>query len=418
MTFADAVEQALYNNYSIILKRKTVEIAQNNLDNKLGQSGATPKLDATAGYQYQKTDIDQEFLGNGIPPQSIQGARTDIYSAGIQLSWTVFDGFAMWINMDRLELIEEKSQIEFQIEVENTIRSIAQVYYNGAISQQNIVMLEETISKTKANLARLKARQEYGQSLTTDILRAEVNINNDASSILQSKLAYDNARYQLNMLLGRNQEIDFELSTEIEIKEVQELRNVREVAMNQNNAILLALRNKELSKKDYDLVISQYYPKLTLTGSYSFNRNESEGGFLLLNQSSGYSFGANLNWNIFNGFQTKTAAENAAIQEEMMDVALQQVRNTVDMNVMVAYDNLTQRLALLELEKNSLRSAERNYERSQELYSNGQVTSLELRDAQLQLLQNQTRISTATYMAKLAEIELEMIMGRTATEVN
>lgn len=413
LTFEEAVQAALENNYGIRIREKSVELADNNLDNKYGQAGALPSVNATGAYQYQNSSISLEFPG-GIPPTEQSGVVTTNTNLGLQLNWTVFDGFAMWVNMDRLELMKDMSQIQLQIEIENTIRSLAQAYYNGISAKRNAQLLRENIARNTANLERLEVKKEFGQALTTDILRAEVSINTDSSAILQSNLAYTNARYQLQQLMGITQEVDFELEDEISLENLPALREARQTALNQNSAILLAVKDKELTKTEYDLVISQYYPRLTLTGGYTYQRSESDGGFFLLNESNGFTAGANLNWNLFNGFQTQTAAENAQLNEEMKDIAIQRVRNTVDMNFMVAYDNLAQRLTLLELERSSLKSARSNYERAEELFRNGQITSLELRDAQLQLLSTQNRINTAIYIAKLAETELNILMGQIA----
>jgi outer membrane protein TolC len=404
------------NNYSIQIRKADVLVSDNLLDNKLGQSGALPSLNANAGYQYQNNDIELEFAG-GLPPQNQEGAFTENINAGVQLDWTVFDGFAMFVQMDRLELLSEMSQIQLQLEIENTIRSIAQAYYNGVIARNSIELLQNSIQRSRQNLERLETQQEYGQASTSDILRAEVNINTDSSAVLQNTLAYTNTLYQLNNLMGAMQEIDYDISSDVELGDLPDLREVRKTALNQNTAILLAVKDRELTQSEYDLIISQYYPRLTLTGGYSITQQESNGGFLLFNEAIGYNVGANLQWNLFDGFRTATAAENNQIAEEQKEIAIKRIRNTVDMNVMIAYDNYAQRLTLYELERNSLAAAKSSFERASELYKTGRINSLELRDAQLQLLNTQTRISSALYQAKLAETELEILMGRSAEAI-
>jgi outer membrane protein TolC len=416
LTFNEAVQRALMNNYSIQIRKADVLVSDNLLDNKLGQSGALPSLNANAGYQYQNNDIELEFAG-GLPPQNQEGAFTENINAGVQLDWTVFDGFAMFVQMDRLELLSEMSQIQLQLEIENTIRSIAQAYYNGVIARNSIELLQNSIQRSRQNLERLETQQEYGQASTSDILRAEVNINTDSSAVLQNTLAYTNTLYQLNNLMGAMQEIDYDISSDVELGDLPDLREVRKTALNQNTAILLAVKDRELTQSEYDLIISQYYPRLTLTGGYSITQQESNGGFLLFNEAIGYNVGANLQWNLFDGFRTATAAENNQIAEEQKEIAIKRIRNTVDMNVMIAYDNYAQRLTLYELERNSLAAAKSSFERASELYKTGRINSLELRDAQLQLLNTQTRISSALYQAKLAETELEILMGRSAEAI-
>ncbi|GAB5465890.1 MAG: TolC family protein [Candidatus Kapaibacteriales bacterium] len=413
LTFGKAVEEMLLNNYGIKLQSLQYEIAQNNLDNKYGQSGALPTVNTSAGLQYQNLNARSEFADPNFPPIDVEGAQSITYSAGARLDWTLFDGFAMFASINKIELLEEKGKIQLQIEIENQIKQLASTYYNAMVAKSLLDIQRETLAQTSANLERVKLGKEYGQVGSNDVLRIEVNYNADTSRILETKLQLENAKRALIYNLGRKQyDISFDIGSDAGNIELPALEKVRSEAQNSNTAIRQSLLDEEITEKDYEIIVAQYYPRVNAFAGYNYLRNENEGNFVILNQNVGLNTGLNLEWNLFNGFQTRTAQQNAEVAKRINDVATQNIRSLTDLNLINAYENLKQRLELLEIEEESLKSAENNYRLAQERFGFGGITALELRDAQLQLLSSQNSIVRNRYLAKLAEIELNILAGK------
>ena len=77
-----------------------------------------------------------------------------------------------------------------------------------------------------------------------------------------------------------------------------------------------------------------------------------------------------------------------------------------------ALGNYQNRLKIFRLQEQNVITATNNYERSQERYKLGQITSVELRQAQINLLNAQTNKNLAKYEAKLSELELLQLTGQ------
>ncbi len=75
------------------------------------------------------------------------------------------------------------------------------------------------------------------------------------------------------------------------------------------------------------------------------------------------------------------------------------------------FDYKNKRL-VLETQKQNLQTAKHNFERTEEHFKMGSVSSVEYRQAQLNLLHAQTAILRAKYDAKTVELQLLQLTGR------
>ncbi|NJO68279.1 MAG: TolC family protein [Bacteroidetes bacterium] len=71
--------------------------------------------------------------------------------------------------------------------------------------------------------------------------------------------------------------------------------------MDNNTGLLIANQSKLLSELDIKLIRSRYYPSLSLNSGFNYTNSESQSGFLLSNQTTGWTYGASLTFNILTG---------------------------------------------------------------------------------------------------------------------
>ena len=78
-------------------------------------------------------------------------------------------------------------------------------------------------------------------------------------------------------------------------------------------------------------------------------------------------------------------------------------------NAMALYENL---LKIYQIQEQNVFTNENNFERSKEQFQLGSITSIEFRQAQINLLNAQTNKNLAKYDAKLAELQLLQLTGQ------
>lgn len=407
LTLGQAIELALEKNFSIRIARSSDTIAENNVT--AGNAGMLPALDANAGTNYSSTNVDMEFVdGRKITKD---GNVSKSYNYGVQLSWTLFDGFAMFSSLDKYRAIREKSRIELQAEIEAMIRGLAAAYHDVLRLRHNLDVLNESIEISRERLERVSKAREYGAATGIEVLNARVDLNADSSSFLQTRLAMDNALRKAKFIIGimDNKGLVFEGKTEF--GDMPGLEQIRQLAEQNNTSINIALKNRQITELEREIILASFYPRISAGAGYDFSKSEADAGYMLSNQSKGWNVSLNASWNLFDGFRTNTAAENMELNSRINDIMIEELRAQIDMSVLGAYDNYIRNMEIMAMEEQNLETAKENFRRTQVLYRLGQATEIELRQSQVNMNRSRNSINNAAYNAKLAETELLLLSG-------
>jgi outer membrane protein TolC len=182
-------------------------------------------------------------------------------------------------------------------------------------------------------------------------------------------------------------------------------------ARSKNVDYMIAKQSKGISELQLKQSHTGYIPTIDLSGKYSFSQMESDVGSLTFQQSLGYNIGASLNWNIFDGGKTRTRELNAKIQVENAQIQVDKIKTDLERKVADAYSNYTNMLFILKTEETNKKINQLNFERSVEQYKLGQLTSIDFRNAQVNLQKSVDRYNEALYNAKIAELELMKLAG-------
>ena len=132
---------------------------------------------------------------------------------------------------------------------------------------------------------------------------------------------------------------------------------------------------------------------------------------MAVSTNAGLSGGINLSWNLFDGGGTNTRVKNAKINLENQEYQKESLLIGVERDFYNAWDDYQNRLAIYEVQENNILTAKNNFDRTQEKLKLGQVTSIEFRQAQLNLLNAELSRNQAKYQAKLAELSVLQLSG-------
>jgi outer membrane protein TolC len=409
LTKKEAIMQTLEGNFGITIASNDLEIAENN--KSLLNSEFLPSLTGNAGANYNIEDQKVTFQDGRI--NEISGAETTRLNASLDLAYTLFDGMGRWYDYKRLK--EEYNLTELQVRetIETTLLQLFTVYFEVARISENVMVLEETFQNTKDRLIRAEYGFEYGQSNKLEVLNAEVDIIADSINLMDSRQLLANTKRDLNVVLNSDLERRFEVDTLISFTEPLVLDSFLTDAEKNNVRLLQAERSIMISDYSYKASKAVYLPSIGLTGSYGWN----EGDFPVTSFASqsitdGFGAGVSLRWSLFDGGRGITTVKNAKIQTENEAVFKNQVINEVRRDIANASGNYENRLSVYELLSKNVETTGANFERSNERYKLGQITSVELRQAQINLLNARITKSSAKYQAKLAELELLQLTGQ------
>ena len=408
LTFQDAVAIGLENNLSIKISRKTSEVSANNYDKSIG--GLLPTLSLSASKNFSEQDVKQQ-LARDNQVNEINNAKTNNLNISPTLNWTIFDGFGMFHTRDRLRTEAELGMDDLKIQIENNIAQIASAYYRVVLETERLRVFQQALELSGERVELARTQYEVGRASKLVLLQAQVDYNSDSSALLSQKVLINNGKVNLNQLMGRELDADFSVNSEFEINARLVLNALLDSAELNNPAVVRAQRSREVNYLQLKELNAQKLPQVSLNFGYTYNDRNSDAGAVLSNISSGINYGIGASWNIFNGFDLKRREQNAQIQIELADLQIQSLQQSLEADIRRGYVNYSNGLSLASLEELNLEVARENYDIALERYKVGNSNAIELREAQVALVQAEIRKISAEFNVKIAEIELKRLAG-------
>jgi len=409
LTKGEAISEIMANNFNVVISEKSIEIAENNAS--IFNSGYLPTLSGNAGINFNKDNLQVEFQDGRV--NELDGATSDSKTAGLALNYVLFNGFNRKYNMARNQESLNRSQLNARSVLETALNDLFNAYYTVAQVQLNLTSLEQTLSVSKERLTRAEYGFEYGRNSRLDVSNAQVDVNTDSINYLNANLSLQNAKRNLNFLMGRRDaDISFSVDTNLTFSELEEPELLKEKVLRENVALLIALSDQSISRYDSRISKSGYMPTVTASAGYNYRKgNNNSASFLASSTTNGLTTGLSLGWDIFDGGRTRTASQNAKVNEELQDFTLEQLTQQVQVNFDNAWADYENKRFIVQAQESNLQTNELNFERTQEQYKLGQVSSIDFRTAQSNLLIAQISLNNAKYDAKLAELLIFQLVG-------
>lgn len=405
---ADAVSIALENNFDIRAAKNNIKIAKNN--SEITNSGYLPSVSGNAGASYANVDTDLERQDGS--ESRVNDAETKRYNAGLNVDYTVFDGFGRKYNYSKLKENYNLSDLQARSIMENSLINIFNSYYEIARLTQNEISQKQTLDISRERLLRAEYSFDYGQNTQLDVLNAEVDYNNDSINYLTITQQLKNEKHNLNLLLGRDVTVEFQVDTTLTFTSDLGLDGLLVNARSRNVSILQQEGNIRNASNDIKIANSSIIPRVGVNAGYSWQNNDfGPAGFLAKQTNTGVNLGATLSWNIWDGGISNTRRQNSRIQLENQQIVMEQTKLQLERNVSNAWTVYQTALFVMQAESTNLETNQRNFDRTQEQYSLGQITSIVFRQAQFNLLNAQLSYNRARYSAKIAELALLQLSG-------
>ncbi|MBX7182997.1 MAG: TolC family protein [Bacteroidia bacterium] len=407
ISMQSAIEEALKSNFSVQISRNKVDIAQN--ESTIGNAGMLPVVSIGAGENFALNNTQQKLsTGNEINRKGAQSTNT---SAGVSLNWTLFDGFKMFITYDKLKATKVLSETELRQQMENVVGKVISSYLEIVKQQEMLRVIDTTLVLLKERMELAKNKWEIGTASKMEFLQTTVDLNEQKSARLNQLLAIENAKTQLNVLLGRKPETALEVETGIQLKKDFVLENLKTDAI-QNNSGLTNLRQyrliSELSLKE---IRSGYYPKLIGSAGYTYSRSTNQASIIQYNQNLGLTAGLNLSWNVFDGLNLRRKIHTAQLGLNGIKLEMEELQNQTESSIIMAFRKFSYALSVLEMEEANLQVAKESVMVARERFKAGSSTLLELKDVERSFIDANSRLVNAQYLSKLAETELKQISG-------
>jgi outer membrane protein len=407
MTLENAVKTALENNYEIKIASNNSLISKTNV--AIGNAGMLPTLAAsvTANNRVQNSS---QTLQSGIV-NSLDNAKNNSLNYGVNLDWTVFDGFKMFAILDQLKELQKLGEAQLKQTILTKISAVTNTYFDLVQQQQQLKALDSTIVISNQRLALAQNRFVIGKASKLEVLNAQVDLNTDKVALLKQKELYANTKILFNQILARDTKTDFEVIDTITVDSGLLLTELTALAEKQNpqlEAQIIAQRVAELQLKQ---VRANRYPSLKLNTGYNFADTQASLGFATATSARGFNYGFSAAVNVFDGFSQHRNEKIAQLQIDNSKLTIEQQNLALQSQLATSFQTYLTNIELISLEEKNEAIAKQNLAITLDKFKIGTITTLEFRTAQLNYVNAKVRNSNAQFQAKLSEIALKELAG-------
>ena len=407
-----AINLALEKNAELKVAQMEVDKSRQKLWE--ARSGLFPKLDVSGQYQ-RYIELPVIFLPPGSPfgPTLKIGADNSfIASASLSVpifAWGLYKGIGL--ASDGLNI----SQENYRSIKNKVVGDVKKTFLAVLLTRETRDVMQQSLKNAEDNFENIKKLNSAGTLSDYDVLRAEVQVANLRPIVLQMENNYRLSIEGLKTTIGLNASQEINVVGELDFQEPYYLPDEQDIIneLLSSNPQLAILENQiELNHRSVSLERAAYLPSLAGFGSYQYQTQANDFKFSDYNWVKTFVVGLQLQIPIFNGFKTQTRINQAEIG---LNQVIEQKRNFTEALKTQALSILyrvEQAIKRIEGQNKTVSQAEEGYRIAKKRLENSLATQLEVNDAELALRQAKLNRLQAIYDLKVAESDLDTVLGR------
>ena len=409
LTFDQALAMALANNETLKVAQEQVRESQGRVEE--AKANFLPSVNLNFVYTpAQRFPLIRIPAGIfGAEEQTFQAAFTrrnimqidlnqPIYTAGrlqnaYGLQASVFDA-------SKLQLERARQQLQYQV---------VETFYAALMNEQGVRVAQEQIALATRQLELAKARFTAGTVARLDVLQAEVELANAKARRIQAKAAVDTAHQAIRSVLSLPQSDRLTLKGNLDERPEQITRDALQAAIPARPDLRAFTARRESAEHAIALANAEVKPSLALTGNLQYQDDGVDDLFRTDNQS--YTLGLALRVPLFSAPSAAAKRVVAQAQLRQTEHGLNAATDVARLELESAWTDFESSDEVVNTQQKALELARESVTIAQTSYENGVITSAELNDAQVRLLQTEWLLMQAKYSRIVAAARARLASG-------
>ncbi len=419
LTLQQAIDRALTNNSTLASSAISLESARRTYENSWNAFLPSVTAGVTASYSKSTTlfnDSSASTSSFGTGGMSGTGSSTSPFSITPKASVSLSLDTTIPNTLKQNALQYETQLLNWQKQLVQTEQQTASKFYKLIAAQENIAILENSLSLASAQLAATTAMYRAGTASELEYLQAQYSEHSIVPQIAQAKNQYESDLNSFKIFLGYSTADELTLAGDIEVQMVnlpagKELNQLIEERYLER----LDVKQQEMQVAQAELSLSTTKLRsilpLTVSGSIDASPNNTKD---YITVKTSVSAGINLN---LTGFIPGSSTQlNIQKAEDSVTTATMNLENTkinAKQSIASAVENLRLQAQTLELNKESLDITRRQYELTVDSYDNGLTSVSQLDNTRQQLQKSQQNVLNAeiTYLNNVYTLAGELNMS-------
>ena len=423
LTLEDSLKIAQKDNLSILSAEQKLIASKNQVD--LARSALLPRLSANGNYTYfkdiQKSVIqadggfgfptpgqDMDQMSNPNPDNEAElielefGAHHNVQGT-LNLTQPLFAWGRIYNNYKAAKIGYTAAEEELAASYENLRLTVYEAFYRVLIAQEFVKVAKQSVELVEQQLAIAERSFAVGATTNFDVLRAKVQLANAKAQLIQTKNRVKTAKDSYKTILN------IPLTQEISVKGSFQIQNIEKkldelitIAMTHRPEVKQSGLNQQIGEKQLSVAKTQNLPDLAFFSNYQISHSER-----LTEMNRIWSLGFQINVPIFDGFASRAGVKQSQSTLKQIELSSKQIKSSVEFEVRSSYLALLEAKTLIDVQKETVAQAEASHSLANLQFETGIITTVELTDAQLALLQAKVNQLQAQhdYVVGLARLE-------------
>jgi len=410
LTLQDAIQKALQANLSVLVADTKVEEAEGTRMRRLS-AALLPRVNAQTYANYQNHDLQAQGLSfSGLPIPKMVGPLSN-YDFRVYAQQNVVD-LASYRGFKASERALDAGKMDYRDARDLIVRAIAALYLNAQSAEARVDAAQSRVTDSSTLYKLAKDKHDAGTATGVDVLRAQVQLDNDRQALLIA----DNQRKHSLLELARN--LGMNPATPLELAEPLNYRvlNPLEVETLAPAALLARADYLSLDSQRAGLVEQQrasrarYYPKLSVNGNFG-EIGRSIGSV----QRTGLLQGQ-IDFTLFDRDRNGEAQELAS-RVKRIDDQIADLRRGIDEDIRDALLNLDSATEQVAVAIEGQELARRELQLAQDRFQAGTANNVEVVTAQDELARAEENYILAVSSHADAKFALARALGDTETNI-
>ncbi len=406
LTVEQAVELGLKNSKALKIKLSQVDASEAKKSEANAQM--LPSLKFAGSYirlsEVEPFKVSFQGMSFEISPTILNN-----YQLRLSLQQPLFTGFRLENNLKMMELNTLAAQEDYYSDENKLIADIKKTYWSLKSAQLMLLAINENIRQVEAHLQDLENFLKVGMATENELLKVQVQLSNLKLTRVEMENNISLAKINYCILLGLNPntELEFVSPENTQIVEPEPLSNLLEKAFNNRPELRAMDYRKQASSVSIDMARAGWLPQIFLNANYNYNRPNQR---LMPLQDKFYGtwdVAITFSYDIWNWMTTKHQTEQARQAFYQSELAFQQLKDGITLEVTQSYYELLKAKEKIEVAKLTQKQAEENFRVTNEKFKQGMISSSELLDAETALLNAKISLIRAYLDYQIAKENLE-----------
>ena len=410
LTLQDAIQKALQANLSVLSAGTRVEEAEGTRMRRLS-AALLPRVSAQAYANYQNHDLQAQGLSfAGLPIPKMVGPLSN-YDFRVYAQQNVFD-LASYRGFKASERALDAGKMDYRDARDLIVRAIAALYLNAQSAEARVDAAQSRVTDSSALYKLAKDKHDAGTATGVDVLRAQVQLDNDRQALLIARNQLKRSLLELARNLGMSPATPLELAEPLNYRALNPL----EIEALAPAALLARADYLSLNSQRAGLVEQQRasrarcYPKLSVNGNFG-EIGRSIGSV----QSTGLLQGQ-IDFTLFDRDRNGEAQELAS-RVKRIDDQIADLRRGIEEDIGDALLNLDSTTEQVAVAREGQELARRELQLAQDRFQSGTANNVEVVTAQDELARAEENYILAVSSHVDAKFALARALGDTETNI-